>query len=163
VCASACADYIFPAGKHKTIEAGSIVVWHGDLDQKNIRDSQSKYEQTLQTLNLSPDNKEAKDYIDKNKKRYEYIKKIREQQNSLYEHLGINGYIARLGQEPNNFGGHDWTTTVHVMNKFGINNISAPENYGTPGYISSVRNGLYINKVISVVTDGDNTIQLGNP
>src|SRR5205807_1858808 len=47
LCLSACANYIFPAGDRKVICPGSLVMWHGSMEQKDIRDLQMKYESLL--------------------------------------------------------------------------------------------------------------------
>ncbi len=141
ICNSACSNFVFPAGNKKTIRPGALVLWHGSIEQKDMRDLHLRYQKLLQTNYLSPGSisPEERAFLDKNKKLYEFILNFRDQQARFYDELQVDEYITRLGQEPVNFGVDAWTTTVKVMEKFGITNVDAPANYGTPAYIKEIR------------------------
>lgn len=128
LCNSSCANYIFPAGKNKKISNGALVIWHGDARQKNF----------LNIINaLRAKELDAKDEITNDEKnQLRALEKAVAIQDSFYKSLGINGGIARIGQEID-IPVAQWTLTVEAMQKFGINNIDAPDNYGTNEYCSS--------------------------
>lgn len=140
LCQSACANFVFPAGKRKIIGSGALVLWHGSIEQKNLRELHLKYQTILGNYYLAPQSIGADDrkFLDDNKVTVESITKTREAQARFYDYIQANEYITRLGQEPVNIGVDSWTTTVKVMEKFGIHNIEAPANYGTPEYLRSI-------------------------
>src|SRR6202000_415715 len=47
ICISSCANYLFPAGRAKTIDPHALVIWHGSAEQKNFREAQASYEELL--------------------------------------------------------------------------------------------------------------------
>jgi len=136
-CNSACANYVFFAGNRKIIAPRSIVLWHGDMEQKDIRELQRKYGQLLikshdHRGSLS---EEESSYLESNRKAFESAVELRELQARFYDELQINEYITRLGQEPVQLE-HDWTTaSPRVMAKFGVLNVEAPDDYATCPYL----------------------------
>jgi len=50
VCFSSCANYIFPAGKRKVIDAGGIVGWHGSARQDAVLAAQAGISETEEFL-----------------------------------------------------------------------------------------------------------------
>ena len=121
LCASSCANYIFTAGKNKRINSGSVVLWHGDGQQKNKRE-----------------------YIDckKSKSRYSgYVAPVTDEtialglriqkiEKNFYSEIGVSSYIARAAQEPH-FYNRNVTYTVEDMRIFGVDNVTAEPGYGT--------------------------------
>ena len=137
LCQSACANFIFPAGKKKIIGSGALVLWHGSIEQKKVRELHLKYQTILGNNYLSPSTlgTEERKFLDDNKVIVEALIKHRELQARFFDDIQVNEYITRLGQEPVHVGVDAWTTTVRVMEKFGIHNIEAPTNYGMPEYL----------------------------
>ena len=41
----------------------------------------------------------------------------------------------RLGQEPVDYGIDGWTATIKAMKRYGIDNVKADDDYGTPRYM----------------------------
>ena len=107
-CASSCANYVFPAGRRKTIDSGSVVVWHGSALQKYLGGF----------LLVVPEMRD-------------YVKKVRVRQQAFYEALNVDARITILGQELK--CRCVWTLLPQDMAKFGIGNVQAAENYGEPG------------------------------
>jgi hypothetical protein len=140
ICMSACANFVFPAGNKKTIGPKSLVLWHGSAEQKNLRELQTKYERLLLKAHRSLSTLDADDrlFLEENEKFFESALVMRDLQARFFDEIQINEYITRLGQEPINLGIDSWTTTVKVMEKFGINNVEAPANYGSPAYLRSI-------------------------
>jgi ATP-dependent protease ClpP protease subunit len=147
LCASACSNFVFLAGNKKTIEPRALITWHGSIEQKNMRELQSKYGKLLLKEHQTPGSllaEEAK-FLEDNKKKFESIAEFRELQARFHDDVQVNEHITRLGQEPINYGLDSWTVTVKVMEKFGINNVEAPPDYGTLGYLRSTGLALLLN------------------
>jgi len=133
LCMSGCANYVFPAGNKKTIGRNALVLWHGGAEQKDLRELQAKYERLISSnssLDSSSSADEVRIFLAENKKKYLAIVEAREAQSKFFADIGVDEYITRLGQEPINYKIDAWTTTVRVMEKFGITNIEAAPDYG---------------------------------
>lgn len=137
LCFSACANYVFPAGGRKVICPGSLVMWHGSMEQKDIRELQMKYESLLlkavgDPSSLSDDDRK---YLTEMRAAFNHARELRDVQARLFDEIQVDEYIMRLGQEPIAYGIDSWTATVQVMERFGISKVAAPEGYGTLGYL----------------------------
>lgn len=129
-CISSCANYLFTAAANKKIHDGAVVVWHGNSEQKDWRefdfcgrtvssfDGMPMTEEEIYELKTLSAQKEWKD------------RRINEK--DFFQHIGIDGYIARVGQEPVFLG--NFTMSVMDMYKFGVKNISAPSGYASADY-----------------------------
>ncbi|MCY7388496.1 MAG: hypothetical protein LH481_10600 [Burkholderiales bacterium] len=140
ICQSACANYVFPAGKKKIIGERALVLWHGSIEQKYARELQSKHHTLLvkHYQTAAAVSTDERKYLDDNQVAVESALRLREQQGRFFDAIQVNEYITRLGQEPVDFGIDSWTTTVIVMEKFGIRNVEAPANYGSRDYLRRI-------------------------
>ena len=147
-CASACSNFVFLAANKKIIEPRSLVTWHGNIEQKNLRELQSKYAKLLLKEHQTPGSLLSEElmFLESNKKKFDSIAELRELQGRFHDDVQVNEYIARLGQEPINYGIDSWTATVKVMEKFGIYNVEAPTGYGTLEYMRNSLGGRIANK-----------------
>lgn len=136
ICMSSCANYVFSAGGEKIIEPGSIVVWHGSTEQKNIREEQSQFELLDGTLSNFPRDNAERAQLETRRPRYLLIQKQREQQAQFLKELDMDDSLFRLGQEPVAIA-DAWTSTVAVMSKYGLTNVRAPSDYGSAHYLKS--------------------------
>ncbi|QJR15087.1 hypothetical protein [Usitatibacter palustris] len=137
LCVSACANYVFPAGQKKIICPGSLVLWHGSMEQKDVRALVNQYEGMLLRIYTgpSPVTEVERQFLEDKRLHFNSARELRELQGRLYDDLQVNEYITRLGQEPVDFGIDMWTVTPRVMQRFGILNVDAPEGYGTLAYM----------------------------
>jgi hypothetical protein len=138
LCASACATIVFPAAWKKIIRSPGLVMWHGSAEQKDIRELQEKYVKIREDLlhGVYAANSDQAKYIYENKDRFEFIELQRSRQATFFHDIGVNEEICRLGQEPVKYETEWWTVTTDVMKMYGIDNVSAPENYGSDRYIA---------------------------
>ena len=137
LCMSACANYVFPAANRKIIERGALVIWHGGIEQKDVREGIAYYDAQL-AKSKTGDNaltSSEKEFLTNNQIKYESAKKIRLMQAELFSQLGIDEYITRLGQEPIWYKVDGWTATIELMNKMGIKNVEANPNYASANYL----------------------------
>jgi hypothetical protein len=100
VCASSCANYVFPAGGKKTILPGALVAWHGNTRQRGT---------DAQLVNLEPKDREK--FL---------LERSREQQ--FYARIGVSECVDRIGIDVLGLGGL-FTMTARDMARFGIQNV----------------------------------------
>ena len=134
LCFSSCANYIFPAGQSKIIEAGGIVGWHGSARQSHFFAEQqgtSSRQQTIDSLFFAL--QEGAGDLTQAEINEAIIHNIAlvETRISLeaayYEKIGVDADISVYGFFPQHFavaaaaGG--WTFTLADMAKFGLSDI----------------------------------------
>lgn len=128
LCASSCANYVFPAGKTKQIQKGAVVVWHGSAIQMGLDDAPGIDDIVVEDgrqLSLS----EKRELLEKNKEGWlRYITEARIRQADLYKRMGVDERVTVVGQQLK--AAQEWTLTVEDMARFGIKNVIAPEHYG---------------------------------
>ncbi len=139
-CQSSCANYIFTAGIHKTIEDESFVMWHGDARQRD-------FVEKMNELAAREGSQGADQLTPQERGRLAYSRKSIQAQDDFYNQVKINGRIARVGHEL----AHpvsQWVLSVEEMAAFGVLQVSAPANYGTPAYCDARRGtNLFLAKV----------------
>jgi hypothetical protein len=139
LCLSACANYVFPAGRKKIIPRNSLVMWHGSAEQKNIREFVTKYVLTLQRVSEgSATTDDDRTFLSDKRRQFLVAMKLREAQRSFFDAIQVNEYITRLGQEPIKYDDDSWAATVPAMQKFGITNVIAADDYGMPSYLARI-------------------------
>lgn len=146
LCQSACANYVFPAGNKKIIGENALVLWHGSIEQKNLREELASYQTQLIQYLHEPKSVSASqvEQLKSNRLQIESMIRLKELQARFFDQLEVNEFITRLGQEPIRVESDSWTTTVKVMEKFGIKNVEAPKDYGSISYINKIKtSGIY--------------------
>ena len=122
VCASACANYIFPAGKTKYLNRHSMLLFHGGFYQENVLEMAKMFKPgtpssgapaasvTLgqvnkeNTLSMAPNNRlRRKNYTSScpylmSSTPVEVILALRKASDQLYQELGINPLLSTYGQ-----------------------------------------------------------------
>ncbi len=140
-CFSACANYIFTAGRNKAIKDGSIIGWHGsNLTSEYIANDQgiTLDEQLKQEFDTSmegaPINVESPAHYQallNQHKRY-FLKQIDEEREFL-EETGVRpeiltyGFLSENHEAMHTADNHHysvWTFSVEDMGKLGVSNVS---------------------------------------
>ncbi|AIG05291.1 Uncharacterised protein [Pseudomonas fluorescens] len=128
LCASSCANYVFPAGKRKQINPGAVVIWHGSAIQESLMAGP-----TLEDIKFEdgaalsgPDKMALFESWRGDAIRYVEDAKVR--QNALFKKIGIDDRITVMGQQLK--AAQEWTVSIKDMERFGIRNVSAADNYG---------------------------------
>jgi hypothetical protein len=133
-CLSACANYIFAAGKHKAISEGSIVGWHGDAHQKGIAALVKQYDQReAQGVESATASSVSIEMLLQNRSAMSYIKTTMEMEDAFFQRIGVLEESARYGLYPTKLADM-WTMPVSDMRRFGICRVSASPSYGTDSY-----------------------------
>jgi len=133
VCMSSCANYIFTAGRYKTISKGSIVAWHGNALQESGISEKDVRESINEAFNRFPESEKKKRNIeDLIKKSTEQMREYRatsiQRQAAFFAKISVDEYVCRIGSEK--YGAQDfYFISVEDMDRFGIHNVRAPENY----------------------------------
>jgi hypothetical protein len=137
ICYSACANYIFLAGKNKILSPRSAVVWHGDIDQKDLRELIAKCDSIIKrkSKNFKIDRQDL-NFLSENEVSCNYIRAAHEQQEKFYRSVGVEPALGRLGQEPVHYSSDGWTLTIAAMDHFGIKDVAGPDDYAKGNYFT---------------------------
>ncbi|MCV2350661.1 hypothetical protein [Paucibacter sp. Y2R2-4] len=111
MCMSSCANYIFPAGRTKTIAPGAIVGWHGNVTHLTYLDHLNPLRSDAQVrqVNLLTAKREAE----------------------FFRTIGIDGFICWFAKLPPYDIRGTYALSRQDMEYFGIRGIHAPENYSS--------------------------------
>ncbi len=134
LCASSCANYIFPAGRKKTIADGAMLIWHGGAFQSNFVMDVDGYEKSFVAQELSAYPNENTFFASKDSIHYQNLKVEQSLEASFYRGIGVNPALPTVGQR----AGADlppWTLSIEDMEKLSITNIQYPVGYGTDEYL----------------------------
>ena len=135
LCFSSCANYVFPAGREKIIEAGGIVGWHGSARQSEFFADQqgtSSRQQIADSLSLAL--QEGAGSLSREEFEQAIVYNIAlsetrvELERSYYETIGVDANVSVYGLFPRHFattaGAGGWTYALADMEKFGLDSIS---------------------------------------
>lgn len=135
VCYSACANYIFIAGKKKILNSGAFVAWHGDAYQKDIREFVAEFRKVLDKLKIEQKiSVEDRAYLQDNHLKFINLTRLQREQSEFYKLVGVDPMMGRFGQEPINYPSDGWSFTLPAMKLLGIQNVVADEDYGSNRY-----------------------------
>ncbi len=122
VCASSCANWIFPAGKTKYLNRHSMLLFHGGPYQENFMEMAEKFDKgsatsgaPVESVTLGQVNKEGTLRFTPNKSKasqevfeflsiadgstaVELVGKLRSASDRLYQELGVNPLLSTYGQ-----------------------------------------------------------------
>ncbi|GGY02522.1 hypothetical protein GCM10011289_00830 [Paludibacterium paludis] len=150
--------YIFTAGARKIIRDGAVVVWHGSMEQRNLINDQETYRLILEKKSTQNITAEEDHYLEKNARKYEYIKKLRDQQSDFFKKIGVNEYVTRIAQEETNLYKPDWTMTKQMMETFNIHSIDAPDDYGSAAYLKRIAPSVQNGHIYSIRRDASGNV-----
>ncbi|MCK9526047.1 MAG: hypothetical protein M0R49_08975 [Limnochordia bacterium] len=133
MCMSSGANYVFTAGRIKTIREGSVVAWHGSILQKSVMSvddiratTKTVYEQLPEDVRAQFDLETLIEQTIRDSD--EYVAKSKVRQAQFYEKIGVDEYLTRVGNEE--YGAEDFfTMSVEDMAHFGIRDVTAPADY----------------------------------
>jgi len=133
VCMSSCANYVFTAGRFKTITKGSIVGWHGNALSESAMSDQEIRRATTEIFNQMTESDQKKLNLEEIIKTTieqssEYNASSIKRQAEFFKKIGVDEYLCRIGLEE--YGAEDfYILSVADMARFGIQNVRAPKNY----------------------------------
>jgi hypothetical protein len=133
ICASSCANYVFTAGRRKTLNEGAIVAWHGNILQKTGFSIEELRETVIRTFEtLSEDMKKELDLETMVARTILQMSEYRaagiENQARFFKKIGVDEFVCRVGNEK--YGALDFfTLSIKDMARFGVSNVQASWNY----------------------------------
>lgn len=108
-CLSSCANYLFPAGRNKTISGPGVVGWHGSIQHLVYLHESGKRVMVQPT--------------------YEGLVETAQREADFFAMVGVDSFICWFGKvEPFNVRNF-YFLSVEDMERFGISNVSAREDY----------------------------------
>lgn len=116
-CFSSCANYIFPAGKHKTISGTGIVAWHGNMRHLLYLHETGAKLQTPEHL--------------------AEIQRLQPLEAAFFRSIGVDELICWVGKLPPYNARNMFFLSVEDMARFGVAHVAAHANYtatDTPAY-----------------------------
>lgn len=128
VCLSSCANYVFTAGRSKTILPGSVVGWHGSAEQPGLLDQMHVEAEKAVRAKKLPPGKEAEELVRVRQANVDYLTGAILKQGEFFHRVGVDEYITRIGNEIYGLSGF-YYLSVEDMARFGISNVNAPEDY----------------------------------
>ena len=149
-CFSACANYIFTAGRGKVIKDGSVVGWHGsNLTSEFVANDLgiTLEEQLKQNFDASmedaPVRVESSAHYQMLFSQYKgsYLRQV-DDERKFFEKIGVNPKLATFGFLSEHHGVlHTtdkrsysvWTFSIEDMDRFGVNNVSYEGDGEYPG------------------------------
>jgi len=126
VCASSCANYVFPAGARKLLAGDAAVIWHGSAIQEDVGTASMIDFDAVARLRGRPLDEAGKAAMIE--QFAAYGRAMRERQAGYYSALGLDPRITVFGQDVG--CGCDWTIPVEDMARFGLRDVEAPQGYG---------------------------------
>jgi hypothetical protein len=133
MCMSSCANYVFTAGRHKTINENSIVAWHGSILQEFGMSDEDVRAAVIESYSKLPEREKKKNDVEvlvsqSIRQMREYRMSTMARQEQFFRKIGVDEYICRVGNEK--YGAKDFfVLSVKDMARFGVLDVHAPENY----------------------------------
>jgi hypothetical protein len=134
ICFSACANYLFLAGKNKTVLPGALLMWHGAMLQKNVRDSQNRFrgiDAIVAAAGFDALAAEDRDFFNLWKERFAITNLLQAKELIFLNRVGVNEYLLRLGQEPVNYQPNCWGVSEPLLRHLGVRNLSVDRSYSS--------------------------------
>jgi hypothetical protein len=133
MCMSSCANYVFTAGRHKTISQNALVAWHGNALQQDLGLDDSVRAALTSALAELPEVERA--LLDTEAMIAQAIAQTRDyqarsqvRQAQFFARIGVDEYLCRIGNEE--YGASDFfALPVSDMARFGVRDVHAPETY----------------------------------
>lgn len=146
-CMSACANYIFPAGRAKVIQKDALVAWHGSIfaayHYMQSRESPIPVGKVLEHFGIPDAEKNA--FVEKT-----LINGMIDQKNKeddFYKKINVNGFIAWIGRIPPYQTEDFYTMSPADMAKFGVTRIRADAGYENSDFSQRTSAKLIVIKV----------------
>jgi hypothetical protein len=121
-CLSACANYVFTAGRNKSIRPGAVVAWHGN------------YTHLLETGLWQDDiaarmEHQGEDAATARARAHAQAKRLAQLEQAFFTRIGVDGYLCWIGKMPPYSVPNYYFLSVPDMARFGVNHVSAPPDY----------------------------------
>ena len=127
-CLSSCANYVFVAGSSKQILPGAIVAWHGSAKQPGLLEQLHEIvAEQVDARRLAPRARQ-RELERARQANVRYLTDAINKQDQFFYRLGVDEYVTRVGNDKYGVRGFFYLS-VADMAVFGIDNVSAPDDY----------------------------------
>lgn len=121
-CLSSCANYVFPAGRHKTIRPGAVVAWHGNYNhlvqtglwQDDIAGRVARHGEDAGTA--------------RRRARGEAVRLARLERD-FFARIGVDEYLCWVGKQPPYSVPNYYFLAAGDMVRFGVRDVTVPPDY----------------------------------
>lgn len=121
-CLSSCANYVFPAGHHKSIGAGAVVAWHGNYNHLK-QTGLWKDGIALRMERHGEDAATARAHV------REEVDRLVRLERDFFARIGVNEYLCWIGKvSPYNAPNYYFLSTQD-MARFGVTHVQAASDY----------------------------------
>lgn len=127
-CLSSCANYVFPAGRHKLIGPGAVVAWHGSARQAGLLEQMHASVESQISGRARSRTEREREIAQARKANERYLTDAIHKQARFFHLIGVDEYVALVGNEVYGVRGFFYLS-VEDMARFGIDRVSAPEDY----------------------------------
>ena len=122
VCLSSCANYVFPAARHKEIKAGAIVAWHGNYHHLALT-GLWRDDVELRMQRDGEDEQTATRYV------LAQVARLVALERDFFARIGVDEQVCRVGKMPPYNVADYYFLSVADMARFGITAVQAPDDY----------------------------------
>ncbi|UCH49274.1 MAG: hypothetical protein JSU95_05680 [Betaproteobacteria bacterium] len=127
-CLSSCANYVFTAGRQKEIRPGAVVAWHGSAKQPGLLEQLHQLvEEDIASRGLPP-REQQRELKRARRANVSYLTGAIRKQDEFFFRVGVDEYVTRVGNDRYGIRGFFYLS-VEDMAEFGIENVTADENY----------------------------------
>ena len=121
-CLSSCANYVFPAGRHKSIGSGAIVAWHGNyshlkqtgLWRDDIAARMERHGEDAATAEVHV---------------REQVDRLVRLERDFFARIGVNEYLCWVGKMPPYNAPDYYFLSRQDMARFGVSQVQTPPGY----------------------------------
>ena len=121
-CLSSCANYVFPAGHHKSIGSGAIVAWHGNyshlkqtgLWRDDIAARMERHGEDAATAEVHV---------------REQVGRLVRLERDFFARIGVNEYLCWVGKMPPYNAPDYYFLSRQDMARFGVSQVQTPPGY----------------------------------
>lgn len=121
-CLSSCANYVFPAGYHKFIDAGAVVAWHGNYNhlkqtglwQDDIASRMERHNEDAATAKIQL---------------REDVERLAGLESDFFARIGVNEYLCWIGKAPPYNALNYYFLSKEDMERFGVTHVQTPPGY----------------------------------
>lgn len=125
-CLSACANYVFTAGRHKRIQAGAVVAWHGSAIQPDLLDGRWElvWRKAQQCETTTPECEVRIGAL------RDWMLAARAEQAAFFQQVGVDEQLTVWGQVQAPCA-CSWTFAPADLARFGLTQVSSDGPYFT--------------------------------
>jgi hypothetical protein len=121
-CLSSCANYVFPAGWHKSVGSGAIVAWHGNYNhlkqtglwRDDIAGRVKRYGENAATASMRV---------------REEVERLVRLEGDFFARIGVDEYLCWIGKMPPYNVPDYYFLSVQDMARFGVTLVQTPPGY----------------------------------